>query len=76
MSIRYACRHCNTEIGNIPFESVKDVINDLKKSDEGQGDHFLEYDQDGSMTVKCICEQCEQSLRMFPNYYALKKWLQ
>ena len=76
MAIRYTCRHCETEIGTLPFESVKETILQLQKMDEGEEEHFLTYEKDGALTVRCICEQCEQSLRTFPDYYTLNKWLQ
>ena len=44
--------------------------------DEGEEERFLTYGKDGELTVRCICEQCEQSLRSFPDYYTLNKWLQ
>ncbi len=76
MAIRYTCRHCETEIGTLPFESAKETVLLLQKMDEGEVEHFLTYELDGELTVRCICEQCEQSLRSFPDYYTLKKWLQ
>lgn len=77
MNIRYSCRHCNTEVGSIPFGSAGEIIQQLQETEkEDKHEHFLEYNEDGSLTVRCICEQCEQSLTMFPDYYALKKWLQ
>ena len=76
MAIHYTCRHCETEIGTLPFESVKETILQLQKMDEGEEERFLTYEQDGELTVRCICEQCEQSLRRFPDYYTLNKWLQ
>lgn len=74
--IRYSCRHCNSEVGSIPLSSAEEIIRELQKAEEVQGEHFLEYDENGSMTVRCICEQCEQSMRMNPDYYALRKWIQ
>lgn len=77
--IRYHCRHCETEIGSIPFESVDAVVDLVKQlesepsKDDGQ---FLVVGEGGEMTVRCICEQCEKSLQQFPTYYTLKKWLQ
>ena len=75
-NLRYSCRHCNTEVGSIPFASAEEVIQQLQKTEQGHEEQFLETDENGSMTVRCICEQCEQSLRMNPEYYALRKWLQ
>ncbi|MCZ2260574.1 anti-sigma-F factor Fin [Sporosarcina sp. G11-34] len=76
MTVRYKCRHCKTEVGSLPFESVKDTILLLQKLDEKEEEHFLTYEKDGAMAVQCICEQCQQSLQKFPDYYALSKWLQ
>ncbi|HJF32873.1 MAG TPA: anti-sigma-F factor Fin family protein [Sporosarcina psychrophila] len=76
MAIRYTCRHCETEIGILPFESVKETVLLLQQIDEGEAEQFLTYEKDGALTVRCICEQCEQSLQRFPDYYTLNKWLQ
>ncbi len=76
MAIRYTCRHCETEIGTLPFESAKETILLLQKMDEGEEERFLTYEKNGELTVRCICEQCEQSLLRFPDYYTLNKWLQ
>ena len=79
MVIRYHCRHCETEIGSLPFESAEVVVKLIRKleNDTSQEDEeFLVMGEGGEMKVRCICEQCEESLQRFPNYYTLKKWLQ
>ncbi|WP_438314086.1 anti-sigma-F factor Fin [Sporosarcina sp. FA9] len=76
MAIRYKCRHCDTEIGSLPFESAKETLQMLQRMDETEEEQFLMYEKGGAVTVRCICEQCEQSLEKFPNYYTLRKWLQ
>ncbi len=40
MAIHYKCRHCETEIGMLPFESVKETILELQKMDEGEEERF------------------------------------
>lgn len=76
--IHYHCRHCESEIGSLPFESAKEALLLIKKMDEmeQQGEQFLVHREDGALVVRCICEQCEQVLKQFPGYYALEKWLQ
>lgn len=64
------------EIGVIPFSSAQETIRQLQQMDTGEEECYLKYSEDGMLTVRCICEQCEQSLQTFPSYYALKKWLQ
>ncbi|MFD1926710.1 anti-sigma-F factor Fin [Sporosarcina siberiensis] len=76
MAIRYKCRHCDTEIGSLPFESAKETLQMLQRMDETEEERFLTYEKGGAVTVRCICEHCEQSLEKFPNYYTLRKWLQ
>lgn len=76
MKIRYNCRHCETEIGSLPFESAKETLQLLQKLDEKQEERFVVVGKDGAFTVRTICEQCEKSLESFPDYYTLKKWLQ
>ncbi|WP_228548410.1 anti-sigma-F factor Fin [Sporosarcina obsidiansis] len=76
MVIRYSCNHCDTEIGSIPFEAAKETIRKIETLDEGEKRSFLSVDHDGGLHIRCICEHCEQSLKEFPDYYTLKKWLQ
>lgn len=75
MPIRYKCRHCNTEIGQLPT-SAKETVKRLRLFEIGEMDDFVYSDVKGNTTIHCICEQCEASLREFPNYYSLRKWLQ
>ncbi len=75
--VHYHCRHCETEVGSLPFESAKEALALIEKLDENvSGEEFLTYQKDGTVIVRCICEQCEKALQQFPDYYTLKKWLQ
>ncbi|WP_040224503.1 anti-sigma-F factor Fin family protein [Bhargavaea cecembensis] len=75
MAIRYRCRHCETEVGRLPFGSAEEVRS-LHRLADGDSDDFITEGEDGEVTVQCICEHCEESLDRFPDYYALQKWLQ
>ena len=75
MPLRYKCRHCETEIGQIPYDTV-DTMKRLQLTEVGEIDEFIELDAKGDATVQCICEHCEDSLRQFPHYHSLKKWIQ
>ncbi|HEX5564278.1 MAG TPA: anti-sigma-F factor Fin [Sporosarcina sp.] len=76
MAIRYKCRHCATEVGSLPFGSAKETVRMLHQLNEGEEENFVTTCEKGHLTVQCICEQCEKSLREFPDYYSLGKWLQ
>ncbi|MBD8034846.1 MULTISPECIES: anti-sigma-F factor Fin [Solibacillus] len=75
MPVRYLCRHCKVEIGTLPFEA-EETIKKIHLFEIGEIDDYLEKNERGETTVHSICEHCEESLRQFPDYYALKKWLQ
>ena len=75
MPIRYICSHCEKEIGVLPIDSPE-TMRKLNLYEIGEIGDYMEYDANGVTTVRCICEQCEDSLRQFPHYYSLKKWLQ
>jgi len=75
MPLRYKCRHCETELGQIPYDTV-DTMKRLQLTEVGEIDDFIELDAKGDATVQCICEHCEDSLRQFPHYHSLKKWIQ
>ncbi|AHN20109.1 anti-sigma-F factor Fin family protein [Lysinibacillus sphaericus] len=75
MAIRYRCRHCEVEIGTLPFDA-DDTIRKLHIFELGEADDYVEKNQHGETTVHCICEQCEDSLRQYPDYHALNKWIQ
>lgn len=73
--IRYRCRHCETEIGTLPFDG-EETIRKLHQLEIGEIDDYIDKDARGDTIIHTICEHCEDSLRQFPNYYSLKQWLQ
>lgn len=75
MTIRFRCRHCETEIGTV-HASTNETIRRLQQFEIGAVDDYVEVKKNGDTIVHCICEQCEDSLRQFPDYHALNKWLQ
>ena len=75
MPVRYRCRHCETEIGRLPFDA-EETIRKLHQFEVGEVDDYIEKNERGETIVHSICEHCEDSLRQFPDYHALKNWLQ
>ena len=76
MTIRYHCRHCETEIGSLPFESAQETFVCWISWIEEEEERFLTVGKDGDLTVRCICEECEHTLQSFPDYYTFTKWIQ
>ena len=75
MTVRYRCRHCETEIGTLPI-SNEEAIQKLHALEIGEIDDYVEKNNKGDTVVLSICEHCEESLKKYPDYFALKKWLQ
>ncbi|MFF2755665.1 anti-sigma-F factor Fin [Psychrobacillus sp. NPDC058041] len=76
MTIRYKCRHCETEIGQLPLDSIDEQFLQKNNITPEEQDLYIMHGVEGDYTVQCICEDCQSSLQKFPNYYALKKWIQ
>ena len=59
MPIRYRCRHCNTEIGVLPFDADEpETIRKLHLFEIGEIDDYIEKNERGETTVHSICEHC------------------
>ena len=59
----------------LPFDA-EETIRKLHLFEIGEIDDYIEKDARGETIVHSICEHCEDSLRQFPDYHALKNWLQ
>lgn len=75
MPINYRCRHCKMEIGTLSVDPHR-VMDQLQQEEFGEIQDYIETDERGNIVVYCICEHCESSLQKFPNYFALRSWLQ
>ena len=75
MAIRVKCRHCDTVMGYFPSDSAERNSR-VKELKEEFAEEFIMQDEQGKVTIKSTCEHCEQSLKLFPNYYAINKWIQ
>lgn len=75
--IHYHCRHCEVVLGTLPLRLKEEALSVITQSDEEKKEEsFFSYNEDGTITVYAICEQCERTLQQSPHYYALEKWLQ
>ncbi|MHA7966213.1 anti-sigma-F factor Fin [Paenibacillus sp. CAU 1782] len=67
MAVNYICRHCKTSIGSINAAAV---------TEQQLGFHFLTleersdiiaYDSNGDVTVKIVCDYCNEALHSNPD---------
>ena len=70
MAMNYHCRHCGTMIGSIDHIDVQsETLGFHKLTDEERRD-MINYESNGDILIKSICEYCQESLERNPNYHA------
>ena len=74
--ISYRCRHCQITVGVLPSTAKREVIGFIQNIAPHSEEQFLQVTDTGGLEVRCICEQCEHTLNLYPYYYTLEKWLQ
>ncbi|WP_050613573.1 anti-sigma-F factor Fin [Bacillus testis] len=76
MVIKYECRHCHTGLGFLPAEQVDfKRLGVLQLSPEEQN-NLISYDEQGSISISVICEDCQEALRFNPNLHGYEYIIQ
>ncbi|MBM6616102.1 anti-sigma-F factor Fin family protein [Bacillus suaedaesalsae] len=76
MSIHYNCRHCGVNIGSIDRMSVhSEELGFHQLSDEERLD-MINYQENGEIHVKSICEDCQEALDRNPHYHENQTFIQ
>lgn len=76
MSIIYKCRHCGLEIGKLDRQMIHESMlgwNQLSARDKKE---MINYQKNGDVHIKTICESCEASLGQHPHYHELDFFIQ
>ncbi|MDT2048740.1 peptide ABC transporter permease [Priestia aryabhattai] len=76
MSIHYFCRHCHAKVGMIEgkeYSTEKLGFHHLT-ADERQ--ELVQYQANGDLTVKTICEDCQEALDRNPDYHQYETFIQ
>lgn len=69
MAIHYHCRHCGVKLGIIDKVSVHAEDLGFHKLNDEERHDMISYDQSGNMSVKAICEDCQESLEKNPDFH-------
>lgn len=75
MSIRYVCRSCGTTIGQIPH-SVSEYQLGFHFLTPQERKHIISYEEDGGVTVRILCEYCNEAINNNPELSLLSTPLQ
>ncbi|WP_216831200.1 anti-sigma-F factor Fin family protein [Alkalihalobacterium elongatum] len=76
MAIHYQCRHCQLNLGKIEATTLSstqlgfDHLNDLERKE------MINYDGNGNVHVKVICEDCQEALDRNPDLHQLESFIQ
>ncbi|PYZ91582.1 peptide ABC transporter permease [Salipaludibacillus keqinensis] len=74
MAVHYYCRHCNSKVGLID-SAVDSRQLGLQQLTEQEKQEMIEYDKEGHVHIRTICEDCEQTLIEYPNYHEQESFL-
>ncbi|ALX49439.1 anti-sigma-F factor Fin family protein [Lentibacillus amyloliquefaciens] len=76
MAIVYKCRHCSQEIGKLDQQMVDSSMLGLDQLSSEDKRDMISYEANGDITIKSICESCEESLGSHPQYHELDYFIQ
>lgn len=76
MSIVYQCRHCGQVVGEVDQQMVDEAMLGLDKLSAADKQDMIDYQKNGDVQVKTICESCEASLGANPHYHELDFFIQ
>lgn len=76
MSIVYQCRHCGQVVGEVDQQMVDEAMLGLDKLSAADKQDMIDYQKNGDVQVKTICESCETSLGANPHYHELDFFIQ
>ena len=62
MAIHYQCRHCGTNVGTLSNVSVHSEQLGIHMLTDEERLHMVQYQDNGDIHVKTICEDCQESL--------------
>lgn len=76
MAIHYQCRHCGKHVGRFDQNGLTAEQLGFHELSAEDRQTMIEYDKQGEIHVKTICEDCHESLDRNPDYYALHSFIQ
>jgi hypothetical protein len=71
MTIHYHCRHCGVNVGSLQQASVQSEKLGINKLTEEERLNMVNYQDNGDIHIKTICEDCQESLERNPDYHSL-----
>lgn len=76
MAIHYTCRHCRQKLGTIDAIEIEESRLGFQVLTFEERMEMIDYNEDGDMVVKTICENCQEALERNPIYHQLDSFIQ
>lgn len=77
MKMNYSCRHCGTDLGVLDTnEAVSFEKLGLSSLSIEERMEMIQYEPDGSISIKSICEDCQEALSKNPEYHQWTTFIQ
>lgn len=75
MAVRYVCRYCRTPVGEIS-EQVSEFRLGFHSLTPEERNDIITYNSNGDVTVKLVCDYCNEALRNHPELSLISNPLQ
>jgi hypothetical protein len=76
MTVTYICRHCQTRIGELGQHYVSEQLLGFHFLTPEERQSIISYNPNGDVTVKVICDYCQEALNNNPELSLLASPLQ
>lgn len=76
MAVNYICRHCKSSIGSIEGSSVTEQQLGFHSLTPEERSDIIAYDSSGNVTVKVVCDYCNEALSSNPDLMLIGNPLQ
>ncbi|UFU01525.1 anti-sigma-F factor Fin family protein (plasmid) [Radiobacillus kanasensis] len=76
MSLIYTCNHCGNNVGELHQKVVDTQSLGWHELSEQEKREMIQYQDNGDIHVKTICENCQESLDHNPHYHELDYFIQ
>jgi len=75
VAIVYKCKHCHQIIGTLDAKVVDTATLGWDQLTAEEQQTMIVYEENGQITVRTICENCERTLTQHPEYHALDHFI-
>ncbi|WEK54277.1 MAG: anti-sigma-F factor Fin family protein [Candidatus Cohnella colombiensis] len=76
MAVKYVCRHCQMPLGTFDNADVSEFRLGLHSLTLDERKRIIAYNSNGDVTVRVICDYCNQTLDSNPELALLSNPLQ